>query len=245
MLNQKGFVPFFLIVCFLIICMVIGVYKLGSSNKEVSSPLVNKPLSSSINNKVVVGSYTVEYPAEYVIESKFGDEFNIVHQGVNGQEVFDSSAGISTYVGDLPRGLKLREWLDMVSTTQPIEPSEDTKLFCKTSKQSLREEISKTPYGGSDNKIVGNFCLFYGVKNIRNIELLNVKNDPEKYINDLEILEFESLNTSGGGGEDTYTIFAYGSGTIWEIYKSNKTSSKNSEINNAYNLLKESFTFRY
>lgn len=90
MLNQRGFTPIILVLSVVVVGLVIVAYKLGSNNPKIlSSDLEDTKQPEQSNNKMILNSYSVEYPYHYYIKDKYGENFTLVNKKWEEYGTFD------------------------------------------------------------------------------------------------------------------------------------------------------------
>lgn len=192
------------------------------------------------NNIEREGFYSVEYPSDFVMISKYSGDLIFTKREWEGASRFNPTVGLKTYSGDIPSTMGIREWLGKVSTGKRWDSFANTNIPCKYSKQELRAEIAGG-YGGSDSKLEGDECLYFAVRNIKTINLPNVNINNLNYP-DIQIIEFESSGSGGVGNEGTHVLISTGTGVVFEIFKNMTTSvTEDKRISDVYELLKSSF----
>lgn len=188
------------------------------------------------------GFYSVEYPSDFFIASKYAGDLLFMKEEWRTSHENNPTVGVRTYSGDIPTTMSLRGWLSKVGSTKPWNEYGNSGIPCRDSKEELRKENSKG-YGGSDQKLDGDMCIYFSVKDIRSIDLQNVKDSSSGYP-DLEIIEFTSSDSGSLGNIGTHTLISTGTGAVYEIYMNTTTYiTENNDIERAYELLKSSFNF--
>ncbi|MDP3733033.1 MAG: hypothetical protein Q8Q91_00685, partial [Candidatus Daviesbacteria bacterium] len=121
-MNKKGFTPILIALGVLLVVGIVGagLYYLGFRQGVVSS-----------SNLFIGQSYNVKLPSNFYIFYRYEDDFSATNKKWEGKSKFYPSVGIHTYTGDIPAGMKLRQWLEKVGKTQDWTEFTNVNIPCR------------------------------------------------------------------------------------------------------------------